>query len=488
MVPNDFAIVEQVYNSGHYDLTTKIGTGGQFLEPVAMALHAHNPKYGHLKKRPGQNQWNGHGVDNVLYLSDDGVATAVDVVAAGESTSARLQWTPDLVNGHGRYTAADWMAPQPYSFTLPPRRVGLGASLFWLIGGWIQYREQVVRHLDEFKYVLGADYVRTFFCCTGTKAWSIIGADPTWPGFSQAVREVQAYCRRIDLQIAWTMVGEAAGIPNGDWRALLGYANTLIEDSYLDEMWNEYRLTGGNLATIQQMASYWRSLRPSSRLALDTPHYAMAAPVGEVPDPLPAEVSEMNRGSAANCQTPQWDRTQPNPRDMGPDAYADWVSHEPAGMGSSVNSTNDWLRISNQYIMTCVAGGADETCHTKPGAWGGHCHPDFAAENQPPNVWDYPEWPRVAQAMRDVREGRVPTGGVTPMPPQPAPPYDEGWIKDSVTPAIKACYVEAKQPLDALYSVWIARTQYDVQPPNLLTQEASLAKHVRECRDALGLP
>ena len=72
--------------------------------------------------------------------------------------------------------------------------------------------------------------------------------------------------------------------------------------------------------------------------------------------------------------------------------------------------------------------------------------------------------------------------------PQPAPPYDEGWIKDSVTPAIVACYTEAKVPLDSLYSVWIARTQYDVQPPNLLTRDESLRVHVRECRDALGLP
>lgn len=492
-VPNDFAIVEQVYNNGHFDLTTKIGTGGQFLEPTAMALHAHNPRYGWLKKPNslgGANKWNGHAVDNVAYLGEDGIVTAIDIVAAGESTSARLIWNPDYLPGttHGRYIPSDWVAPQPYNFTLPTRRVGLGASLFWLIGGWISHREQVVRHLDEFSFVLGADYVRTFFCCTGTKPWSIIGANPRWPEFAPAVRDLQAYCRSIDLEIAWTMVGEGAGIPNGDWRALLDYANGLIEESYLDEMWNEYRLTGGNLATIQQMAAYWRQLRPSSRLALDTPHTAMAAPVGEVPDGLPQEVSEMNRGSAANCQTPQWDRTQPNPRDMGPDAYDDWVSHEPAGMGSSVASSNDWLRLSNQYIMTVVAGGSDETFHSKPGAWGGHCHPDFAAENQPPNIWDYDEWPRVAQAMRDVREGRVPNGGVTPVPPQPAPPYDEGWIKESVTPAIVACYTEAKKPLDSLYSVWIARTQFDVQPPNLLPREESLAKHVRECRDALGLP
>ncbi len=72
--------------------------------------------------------------------------------------------------------------------------------------------------------------------------------------------------------------------------------------------------------------------------------------------------------------------------------------------------------------------------------------------------------------------------------PVPAPPYDEQWIKNTVTPAIVSCYTEANVPLDSLYSVWIARTQFDVQPPNLLPQQESLAKHVRECRDALGLP
>src|SRR5262245_22548637 len=145
-VPNHFGIVQQVYASQPYDLSTKIGTGGFAIVDFAKALHAVDPHYGLLRKRPGQNQWplqNGHAVDNVLYLSlIPGQSTAIDLVRASESTAASLWWSPDTP----RYSAEDWIDPNTVApFVLPPHSCKLGASMFWLVEGWRLYRSQVIQ-------------------------------------------------------------------------------------------------------------------------------------------------------------------------------------------------------------------------------------------------------------------------------------------------------------------------------------------------------
>ena len=59
----------------------------------------------------------------------------------------------------------------------------------------------------------------------------------------------------------------------------------------------------------------------------------------------------------------------------------------------------------------------------------------------------------------------------------------EQYCDDSIIPA----YAEAKKPLDRYYADWPARAVYDHGVGNL-SWAASCAKHLRECRDALGLP
>jgi hypothetical protein len=61
------AIIDRVYATGSFDLATHDGCG-QFTEACGAALHdRHSPQWGHIKKNPGQNQYNGHAVD-ALYL------------------------------------------------------------------------------------------------------------------------------------------------------------------------------------------------------------------------------------------------------------------------------------------------------------------------------------------------------------------------------------------------------------------------------------
>jgi hypothetical protein len=90
-----------------YNLGTKEGVG-QFTEVAVAALHAHDRRWGHLLKRPGQTQYNGHAHDGALYLSDTpGESQFVDFVANAEGPNAYVYWNPDTP----RYSASDWSAP-----------------------------------------------------------------------------------------------------------------------------------------------------------------------------------------------------------------------------------------------------------------------------------------------------------------------------------------------------------------------------------------
>lgn len=92
-VPNHFSVVQEVYTKGLWhksvDLTTKQGCG-EFTEAVVSALHAVDPNWGHFRKRPGQEQWNGHAVDAACYKLGSGV----DFIASSQSPTARIHWLP----------------------------------------------------------------------------------------------------------------------------------------------------------------------------------------------------------------------------------------------------------------------------------------------------------------------------------------------------------------------------------------------------------
>lgn len=105
-VPNDFAVVEGVYATGHYDLKTHAGHAA-FVDASVLALHAHDPNWGHLKKKPGQTNIHGHGEDSALYKQPNNQAQAVDFIGGAGGPTPTLQWGVDTYP----YTHADWMDP-----------------------------------------------------------------------------------------------------------------------------------------------------------------------------------------------------------------------------------------------------------------------------------------------------------------------------------------------------------------------------------------
>lgn len=511
-VPNDSAIVQQVYTAGHYDLTTKMGCG-RFIEDVAWQLHQKDARWGHLKKPNslgGVNRWNGHGVDVVCYKTDTpGQTTAVDLVKAGESSSAGLSWNPD----EPRYQATDWYAPTSGdAFVLPAHTCTLGCSLFWLVGaihrarhGEAHFYDKVDENLDWIVEMLHGDYIRFFFSVYGIQAWNAIGADVRWPDWEPTVAEAMDRVIAKGLRLAPTLVGEGANVPTQADRdhlvdraaALLGPRLAHVE---LIEMWNEYPVTGGQIPWLQRMSERMIDrLGSQVRIAMDTPSVAMGGHEGDAIALLQKEVTQMYRGYRANTMTPQWNRAEPNPLDMGPDGRSFIYSHEPRGPGASAGGdVSDWLPLVHDYVQTALSGrlayagkynGTGYLYHSKPGVWGGYCDPAYPQENAWPDLWSPPQANVIAAKLAEVRAGTLPDsgsgGGGEGDKDMPIPPYDEPWITNTVRPAVVQKYADHGRALDDQYPIWITRTQYDYNA-RTLTKEQSLEKHLAELDAALG--
>jgi hypothetical protein len=499
-VPNDFAFIQAVHASGHYDQTTKIGAGRE-TNDLVWALHTHNARYGHLKKRPGQHQWEGHAVDNVLWLDPTpGQSQAVDMIAGAESTAARLQWAPDLP----RYSASDWYAPTgPDNFQMTPHGCRLGASLFYLMaaarGHDTLLTERAEANLRWIAETLHGDYVRAFVTVGGrlyatpsgtADPWQFAGSFVAWPDLRQTLARATDWAFDHGLRVAWTLVGEGAQFgTEGELLALADLVADVVqsrpEKIELLEAWNEYSLTGGT-ATLCRLIAQRLRMRLGSEfpIALDTPQTAMTAPIGEHDDPLPAEVSTFYGGSAANVITPQWDRGQPNPRFMGSAAPRVVYSHEPRGPGASAGGdVSDWLPLAHDYIQAALAGYRGYLLHTAAGVWGGRCHPYWPAQNTYPNLFDHPNMRDIADALVDVKAGRTPNPTDAEPPMHQTPPYEEDWIASVVNPAIAKTYQTHQEPLNAGMGVWVARVQYRVATGH--PKDESLAIVLAELNAAL---
>lgn len=99
-----FATIQAVYEQGEYDLATKEGCG-EYTEACCSALNAQqSPLWGHIRKRPEQNQWQGHAVDAIQLLAKAGDTDSgiYDIILDTESPNAAPAWSykgasePDL--------------------------------------------------------------------------------------------------------------------------------------------------------------------------------------------------------------------------------------------------------------------------------------------------------------------------------------------------------------------------------------------------------
>jgi hypothetical protein len=81
--PNEFATVQRI-NSENPGLlaTNTTASCGQFTELVVNALHAVDPKWGHVGKTAGQTNYNLHAVDAIMH--QDCLSRVVDIIGGAE--------------------------------------------------------------------------------------------------------------------------------------------------------------------------------------------------------------------------------------------------------------------------------------------------------------------------------------------------------------------------------------------------------------------
>lgn len=156
MVPNLTAISKAFFalHNQSYDLSTNEGCG-KYTETFVTEMRMTNNKVFHLKKNPGQTQYNGHANDTILYkdaLTDFNLYSAVDIIGNAEQHKPWLptpggnepplgQWIVDIP----RYTDADLMligsTPNPTTNKVP----------------WVSYDE---KGFQQLKNLLAFDYGR----------------------------------------------------------------------------------------------------------------------------------------------------------------------------------------------------------------------------------------------------------------------------------------------------------------------------------------
>lgn len=87
-MPSDpFGIINWTYTNGHFDLSTKEGCG-KFTEACCTNLHDNlSQMWGHIRKNPGQNQYNGHAVDAIQLAAGTGTGI-YDIIYSSESYEA----------------------------------------------------------------------------------------------------------------------------------------------------------------------------------------------------------------------------------------------------------------------------------------------------------------------------------------------------------------------------------------------------------------
>jgi glutaminase len=96
------ALCQAVYEQGDFDLATKEGCG-LYTEACCLALFTQQSAWwGHIRKEPAQNQYNGHAVDALQLMIQAGGTQAgiYDIIWSTESPEAEPAWSykgpPDL--------------------------------------------------------------------------------------------------------------------------------------------------------------------------------------------------------------------------------------------------------------------------------------------------------------------------------------------------------------------------------------------------------
>ncbi len=430
--PNHQSIVERVYASGSYDLSTREGCG-TLVEASCVDLHKADARWGHLKKSAGQTNYNGHSHDGCLYLDDlPGQSVHVDFIAHAEAKppytqqnpAPKITWGPDIP----RYSKSDWYAP---TMPAPTHSTRLGCSLFWGMAGMRAHRARLEQNLEWIRDELGADYVRVFAALggdlfSGADPWQHAGSFIAWADWKALMGQLTDLCfDSYGLQVEWTLFGSRGQTPAlGDCERVVGewlsMATPRLHKIALVEVWNEYNINGATTSDLRHLARKLRAGLPADfPISLSSPGTVHACASVSA---IHAEVGKMYDGlPEGNAITPHWCRANHVAPDLGPSAPKIVISNEPRGPGASAGGgdVDDPALIAADYHAAIAAGYKGETYHPLGGIWGGMCHANWPDQNRWPDVFSSPNADATAAQLKAIREG----GAAQPIdPPDPGEP------------------------------------------------------------------
>ena len=104
--PNMMGVLQTVLASQTWNFASDQALNGRgaFIGIAVPAMHAIDPGFGHIQKRPGQNQYLGHAVDAINYKCADGTTAEIyDVL-----TDTALQW---IFKGRDANALSLWYFP-----------------------------------------------------------------------------------------------------------------------------------------------------------------------------------------------------------------------------------------------------------------------------------------------------------------------------------------------------------------------------------------
>ena len=307
----------------------------------------------------------------------------------------------------------------------------LGHSLFWGLGGYKKYRQQLTENLSHIKHDLGADYVRWFFTVgtfdggIGQDPFSDIGAFYNWSNHLQLCYGMMNLLKSFGLKSQLTLVGAFGQADTQTKRdAIVDRAAVLIKD-YIDdfvvvEMWNEYKVNHAERAWLRNMARRLQSQLPAGfPIGLSSPDSVMGGHAST--QEVLAEIEAMYGGDSG-ANTLIIHNTRPEPiwraetlRQIG--IIMAIVEGEPRGPGASAGGDIiDHNVLGNDYLSAIRARAKTYTAHSMPGIWGGHCDPRWDFQNKWKNVWEVTNWNNIADNFKSIRETGEPIGGEMPLP------------------------------------------------------------------------
>ena len=132
-IPNHSAILNQLYATGAFDLSTRDG-GAVYVRAAYDTLRAIDPRFFLLRKSAGRTHvvdvfGERHGADAVLFLETPTRGIAIDLISNSATAKAAPGWMPDKYKEGAqkgqlayRYTTKDAYAPvyDPIAPPLPP--------------------------------------------------------------------------------------------------------------------------------------------------------------------------------------------------------------------------------------------------------------------------------------------------------------------------------------------------------------------------------